>query len=305
VLALLLVAGVAGVQLVSRRVLNDVERIPDVFAPLNEAARPQKPAGTDATLNVLLVGVDSGATEDEERSDAIMLVHVAASRRSAALVSLPRDSQVVVPNRGVATISSAYAQGGPSLLVRTVEQLTTLRIDHFAMVDFAGFRDITNAVGGVDIRVQPDSSAFPAGLNHLDGDAALRYVRQPATTSGDDLSRVRRQQEIMKALMAKVSGVGLTSNPIKTLSLLDSIASAMRVDDSLSNNEMRSLGLSLRRLRPDQVFFLTAPVSSAGTGGRGVVRLDTIRARALWDAMVKDNVTGYVRGHPNLKPVPS
>jgi LCP family protein required for cell wall assembly len=304
VLVLLLVAAVVGAQLVSRRVLNDVQRIPDVFTPLESADRPQKPTGTEKTLNVLLVGVDSGAGEDSERSDAVMLVHVAASRRSAALVSLPRDSRVAVPDRGVATLSSAYAAGGPSLLVRTVEQLTTLRIDHFAMVDFAGFRDITNAVGGVDVRVAPAGAALPAGVNHLDGDAALRYVRQPARTPGDQLARVRRQQEIMKALMAKVSDVGLTSNPVKTLTLLDSIAAAMSVDDSLSDGEMRSLGLSLRHLRPDQVVFLTAPVSPGGAGGRDVVRLDTVRARALWDAMAKDNVTGYVRGHPDLKPVP-
>jgi LCP family protein required for cell wall assembly len=300
-LVLAVVAGIVGAQLVSRQLLNDVERIPDVFAPLPDAERPQKPAGTEKTLNVLLVGVDSGATEDAKRNDAIMLVHIAASRLSAALVSLPSDSRVAVPDRGV-TIGSAYAAGGPSLLVRTVEQLTSLRVDHFAMVDFAGFRDITNAVGGVDVPVQRGRS-LPAGLNHLDGDAALRYVRQPASTPSAELARVGRQQEIMKALMGKVSNVGLTSNPVKTLTLLDSIAGAMSVDDSLSNSEMRSLGLSLRHLRPDQVVFLTAPVGSAGN--RGVVRLDTVRARGLWDAIAKDDVTEYVRAHPDLKPVPS
>src|SRR5829696_2445610 len=175
IVVLLVVAGIAGIELASRRVLNNVERIPQVFEPLDQAKRPQKPVGTDKTLNVLLVGLDTGAAEQSASSDAIMLVHVAADRRTASFVSIPRDSWVAVPDRGPATISSAYPAGGPALLVRTVEQLTALRIDHFAVVDFAGFKDITNAVGGVDVRVQRATAAFPAGVNHLDGDAAVAY----------------------------------------------------------------------------------------------------------------------------------
>ncbi|CAA9220743.1 MAG: Cell envelope-associated transcriptional attenuator LytR-CpsA-Psr, subfamily A1 (as in PMID19099556) [uncultured Corynebacteriales bacterium] len=303
VLVLLVVAGAVGVELASRRVLGKVERIPEVFAPLDEAKRPQKPAGTDKTLNVLLVGVDTG-TAGARDSDAIMLMHVAADRRTAAFVSIPRDSWVAVPDRGPDTIASAYATGGPTLLVRTVEQLTALRIDHFAVMDFAGFKDITDDVGGVDVRVRRASAGFPAGPAHFDGDAALRYVRQQSRGPGGDLEHARRQQQVMKALLTRMGEVGLQANPARTLGLLESVARTTRVDDSLGDGKMRSLALSLRNLRPEQVDFLTAPTGPPGRAGEPRVRLDPVRATGLWDAMVRDDVPGYLRGHPELRPGP-
>jgi len=301
--ALLLVAGVAGMELVSRRVLDDVERIPNVFGPIDQADRPLKPSGTEETLNFLLVGVDTHgearATGATETSQVIMLMHLAADRRSAAFVSIPRDSWVTVPGRGPGKINSAYAAGGPPLLIRTVEELTALRIDHFGVLDFAGFKDITNAVGGVDVRVARSSSGFPAGMNHFDGDAALRYVRQRQAVPGGYLEQVRRQHDIMKGLMTKAGSVGLLSSPRKTLTLVESVARAISVDDSLDDSKMRTLALSLRNLRPDSVDFLTAPVSSPGrAGNRAVVRLDTPRARTLWAAIGRDDVASYLRTNP-------
>ena len=300
VLVLLVGAGVVGVELASRRVLGDVERIPQVFERLDEAKRPKKPAGTDRTLNVLLVGVDTG-TARADRGDAVMLLHIAADRRTAAFVSIPRDSWVAVPDRGPATISAAYAAGGPTLLVRTVEQLTALRIDHFATMDFAGFKDITDDLGGVDVRVPRAGAGFQAGMNHLDGDAAVAYVRQQAAGPGADGDRTRRQQQVIKALMTKMGSVGLQS-PARTLGLLSSVARTTGVDDSLSDGRMRSLALSLRNLRPAEVEFLTAPVTPPTRAGEPRVRLDPARAGALWQALVSDDVPGYLRDHPDLRP---
>jgi LCP family protein required for cell wall assembly len=233
-----------------------------------------------------------------------MLMHVAADRRTAAFVSIPRDSWVAVPDRGPDTISSAYAAGGPTLLVRTVEQLTALRIDHFALMDFAGFKDITDAVGGIDVRIAKatgdNRGSFPAGLNHLDGDQALVYVRQRYNLPGGDLDRVRRQQNVIKALMAKAASRGLLSSPTGTLKLADSVARAVSVDDSLDNGDLRSLVLSLRGLRPAGVKFLTAPVSGLGREGKqSVVRLDGTRSAELWQAVARDDVAGYVAAHPD------
>ena len=318
VLLVVLVAGAAaGVQVLTNRVLGDVERIPDVFGPIDEATRPQKPAGTEKTINFLLVGVDTRAAEQttgsdgdgaafvpgRQRSDVIMLVHVAADRRTASVVSLPRDSWVTVPGRGKDKINAAYSIGGGSLLVRTVEGLTGLRIDHFAVVDFAGFKDITDAVGGIDVRVAratgDNRGSFPAGMNHLDGDQALAYVRQRYNLPGGDLDRVRRQQNVIKALMSKAASRGLLASPTGTLKLADSVARAVSVDDSLDNGGLRSLVLSLRGLRPAGVTFLTAPVSGLGREGRqSVVRLDGTRSAELWRAVARDDVTGYVAAHP-------
>ena len=318
VLLVVLVAGAAaGVQVLTNRVLGDVERIPDVFGPIDEATRPQKPAGTEKTINFLLVGVDTRAGEQttgsdgdgaafvpgRQRSDVIMLVHVAADRRTASVVSLPRDSWVTVPGRGKNKINAAYSIGGGSLLVQTVEGLTGLRIDHFAVVDFAGFKDITDAVGGIDVRVAratgDNRGSFPAGMNHLDGDQALAYVRQRYNLPGGDLDRVRRQQNVIKALMSKAASRGLLASPTGTLKLADSVARAVSVDDSLDNGGLRSLVLSLRGLRPAGVTFLTAPVSGLGREGRqSVVRLDGTRSAELWRAVARDDVTGYVAAHP-------
>lgn len=316
-LTLLLVGGAVGVHVVTSRVLGDVRRIPDVFGPLDEAERPQKPAGTERTINFLLVGVDTRADQQttgsegdgqvfvpgRQRSDVIMVVHVAADRKTASVVSIPRDSWVTIPGRGKNKINAAYSLGGGSLLVRTVESLTKLRIDHFAVVDFAGFKDITDAVGGVDVRIAAatgdNRGSFPAGVNHLDGDQALVYVRQRYNLPGGDLDRVRRQQNVIKALMTRAGSMGLLSNPARTLGLADSVARAVSVDDSLSNGDMRSLVLSLRHLRAPSVKFLTAPVSGLGTEGRqSVVRLDTVRTGQLWKAVADDDVAGYVRAHP-------
>ena len=316
-LVILLVGGLAGVRLVSDHVLGDVQRIPDVFAPLDEATRPQKPAGTEKTLNFLLVGVDTRAdaqttgsdgTGDifvpgQQRSDVIMLVHIAADRHTASVISIPRDSWVTIPGHGKNKINAAYSLGGGTLLVRTIEQLTALRIDHFAVVDFAGFKDITDAVGGVDVRVAASTSdnrgTFQAGVNHLDGDQALAYVRQRYNLPGGDLDRVRRQQNVIKALMTKASSRGLLSNPAQTLTLVDSVARAVSVDDSLSNGDLRSLVLSLRNLKAGAVKFLTAPVSGLGREGKqSVVYLDAGNTPGLWKAIRTDDVATYIRAHP-------
>lgn len=316
-LVLLLVSGAVTVQVLTNRVLGDVQRIPDVFSAIDESTRPQKPAGTEKTLNFLLVGVDTRADEQttgsdgdgavfvpgRQRSDVIMVVHVSADRRTASVVSLPRDSWVAIPGRGRDKINAAYSSGGGSLLVRTVEGLTGLRIDHFAVVDFAGFKDITNAVGGVDVQVREATGdrrgMFPAGLNHLDGDQALVYVRQRYNLPQGDLDRVRRQQNVIKALMTKAGDRGMLANPPRALRLADSVARAVSVDDSLSNGDLRSLVLSLRGLRPGAVKFVTAPVRGFGREGRAsVVYLDGARAGQLWTAIAKDDVAGYVRTHP-------
>lgn len=316
-LMVLIVGGIVAIQVITTRVLGDVERIPDVFSTLDESARPDKPVGTEKTLNFLLVGVDTRADEQttgtdgdgepfvagRQRSDVIMVVHVAADRKTASIVSIPRDSWVPIPGQGKNKINAAFSSGGGALLIRSVEDLTGLRIDHFAVVDFAGFKDITDAVGGIDVRVAEETGdqrgSFPAGMNHLDGDQALVYVRQRYNLPQGDLDRVRRQQNAIKALMTKAGDRGMLANPARALRLGDSVARAVSVDDSLSNGDLRSLILSLRNLRPNAVKFITAPVRGFGREGKAsVVYLDDAKAGELWTAVSKDDVTTYVKNHP-------
>lgn len=279
VLVLLAVVGALGTTVVTNRVLDDVETLPGVFGSIDSGTRPAKPAGAEKTRNLLLVGVDTGAgSGDTGASSAIMVMHLAADRRSATVVSIPRDSWVEVPGRGADRLSSAYASGGPSLLVRSVERLTGLRMDNFVLVDFAGFRDITDAVGGVDVRQ-------PGGVRALDGEATLAYLRERSGGAGD-LRRIERQQQVMKALMARVGSRSLLSSPAGTLRIADSVARSLSVDETLDRGALRSLAFSLRSLKPDQVTFRTTPVREVDRVGRQtVVRLDTAAGRDFWSGI--------------------
>src|SRR6185437_9099672 len=135
--------------------------------------------------------VDTGMKAGQGRTDAIMLLHIAGDRRSATVVSIPRDSWVDIPGQGKKKINAAYAIGGPALLVRTIEQLTQIRIDHFAIIDFYGFKSIINAIGGVDVNVARTTTdvfhdTLHKGVNHLNGQQALNYVRERHNLPGGD-----------------------------------------------------------------------------------------------------------------------
>jgi anionic cell wall polymer biosynthesis LytR-Cps2A-Psr (LCP) family protein len=283
-----IVAGTAGAAVYLANKLDNVQRIDDVFTALPESERPGKaPAGADA-MNILLVGSDVRAegqttgsagtpTGTAERSDAIMLVHLPAERKDAYVVSLPRDLWVAIPGHADAKINAAYAYGGPTLLVRTIEKLTDVQIDHYAQVDFAGFESMTDAVGGVDVR----------GAGHLDGKAALKYVRERKALAGGDFDRIKRQHAFLRALMAK--STGKSTGPGAFTDLLDAATRSVSVDDGMSPGDLRSLALSLRGLRGGDVHFRTAPHRGTGmVGDQSVVVLDPVADRKLWTALRND-----------------
>jgi LCP family protein required for cell wall assembly len=137
------------------------------FAGIKENDRPTKAAAERGSMTFLMVGSDSRAdapttgrsakgkafVPGDQRTDAIMMLTIAPDRKSAAVVSIPRDSWVEIPDRGRMKVNAAYALGGAPLLIRTVEKLTNVRVDHFAIVDFAGFKSIIDAIGGVDVDI--------------------------------------------------------------------------------------------------------------------------------------------------------
>ncbi|MGD9527547.1 LCP family protein [Pseudonocardia sp.] len=309
--ALAVVVLLAGVGfLVVDRLGDNVDRLPDVFAPLDPAARPADEPG----LTFLLMGTDSraalpttgsaaGADEGSARSDVVMLARLAPDASSAAVVSIPRDSWVDIPGRGPAKINAAYAYGGPSLLVRTAEQLTGIRVDHFAVVDFAGFQAMVDAVGGIDVQVAAPTSNygvdFHAGMNHLDGAEALAYVRQRYDLPEGDLDRARRQQNALRALLTKVASAGTLADPVALYGFLDAATHSVGVDDSMTNGRLRELALDARGLRPAGVTFLSAPVRGLGReGDQSVVYLDGPGGALLWAAVRSGTVAEYVAANP-------
>lgn len=313
-LLLVLVAAVTAYGLYLNSQLDDIARFD---SRLNTRQRAPEPTGEAAEArNFLLLGVDkgSGETIEEEladgqwspgafRSDTIMLLHVPADREKAFLVSLPRDSLVRVPGYQRQKINAAFSYGGPDLAVRTVEALTGVYVDHVAMIDWAGFKDLTRAIGGVPVTVAEtftdprNDRTWEAGTHILEGTKALQYVRTRYGLQDGDFDRIRRQQNFLRAVMRKTTSNGTLANPIKLTNLVHAVTAATTVDSGFSTADIRRLALTLRGLGTKDVEFITAPMRGyADIDGVGsVVRLDKRECRALWDSVRNDNVDSYLR----------
>jgi LCP family protein required for cell wall assembly len=314
VIGVLLTGGViVAVFVTSENIAGHAHKLPDVFdIPAGE--RPVKPTegqpGAKA-INILLAGSDrrsegpttgEGATKAEwipglQRSDTMMILHISGDRRSAYLISIPRDSWVDIPGHGRNKLNAAFSFGGPSLYVRTIERLTGLRIDHLAVIDWHGFRQLTDALGGVTLDVRTADGGTTAVK--MDGEQALTYVRERYSLPGGDFDRIKRQQHFLRALMRQSLDRGTVTNPLKLTKALDAVASNLTVDDEFGTGEMRSLALSARNLRGQGVSFMTAPVRGVGREGKAsVVYLDTARCASLWKAVRSDDLAGWLARNP-------
>jgi LCP family protein required for cell wall assembly len=278
-------------------------------------------------LNILLLGADHGdigqsVAEDLEDgtwtpfkhlSDTIMVMHIPADRKSVQLVSIPRDSWVPISgypaDGGHGKINAAFSYGGPELAYKTVEQLTGLTIDHVAIIDWVGFRDLTTALGGVRVYVPEtfyDSSqdiTWEQGWQNLAGERALQYVRTRHDIPGskqDDFGRIARQQNFMRAVMAKLLSTDTTHNPVRFTRVLASLSSYLTIDSTWDNDEIRSLAWSLRNLHTEDVDFFTAPFGSYDTiSGQSVVNLDMPQFRVLMRTIKNERVDVYTKRYPD------
>ncbi len=255
--------------------------------------------------NWLIVGSDSRAdlTEQQEqqlttgnaagqRTDTIMLLHTGSA--GTTLVSLPRDSFLSIPGHGRNKLNAAYAFGGSKLLVKTVEQATGLRIDHYAEIGFGGFVGVVDAVGGVDMCIPSAMKDPKAGLNvkagcqELDGQTALGYVRTRATPRAD-LDRMQHQREFLSALMARVLSPATLVNPFRLVPLVQSIPGALTVGTEDHVWNLAWLALAMRQLSGPDGKTTTVPIGSLGTsGGSSVVRWDTTKAKQFFTALAND-----------------
>jgi LCP family protein required for cell wall assembly len=279
----------------------------ETFLPPDTVERPRPPRSDNDALNILLIGSDARTGSDADpdvtgaRSDTIMLAHITAKRDQVYLVSFPRDSYVSIPGHGRNKINAAYAFGGPRLLVQTIEGLTGVRVDHIAEIGFEGFRDVTTALGGVDVEVAKASSIpgtpyrWSAGVNHMQGEEALQFVRQRYGLSGGDLDRVLRQQAFVKAIMLKALSRGTVTDPAKFSKVVEAGTRYLTVDAALTTKKLRSLAVSLRGVRGDDITFVTAPVAGFGrtSAGASIVRLDVAKLSELSNALRQDTMSGY------------
>lgn len=261
------------------------ETLTEVFP--DEKLRPAPVEGEAAVAqNILLLGSDTrGAitgsldSASGNRSDTMMVVHISADRKDIQVMSIMRDSWVTIPGRGEAKVNAALAYGGVPLVIQTVESLIDTRIDHVAIVDFAGFKGITDALGGVTVNnaiaFDRQGEHFAQGPLNLNGTEALAFVRERYAFRDGDYQRVRNQQAFIKAVMDKtLSGETLT-NPVTISNLVGAIAPYMAVDEGLNSAYAAGLGFELRDIRSDDVTFFTMPTLGTGNlNGQSIVKVD-------------------------------
>src|SRR6478752_3060304 len=236
--------------------------------------------------NILLIGSDTRSGDNSaygrddggsQRSDTTILLHLAADRRSATAVSIPRDLMTDIPSchtgEGKATkqqfaqFNWAFELGGTACTIRTVEKMTGIRVDHHMVIDFNGFKDMVDAVDGVEVCLKKpvdDADAhlkLPAGRQKLDGEEALGYVRaRKSIGNGSDTERMDRQQKFLGALVNKMQSDGVLLNPTRLYPVLDAATKALTTDPGLDNlKDLYDLVRGLRDVPTDKVQFLTVP----------------------------------------------
>ncbi len=267
-----------------------------------ESVPTKDPSAKDAQ-NILLIGSDSRGSVANGRSDVIVLMHISSDRKKVYLVHFPRDMYVDVPGRGKDKINAAYAYGGPQLLARTLQNLVDVPLDHVAVIGFEGFKAMTDAVGGVDVyaeeaSTEPGSGAVRVGVNHLGGEAALAFVRERHQLTEGDISRGRRQQAFIKALMLKGLSKATLTNPLRFAQFVDAGTRNLTVDNAFSVADMRSQALAMRDLRSKDIVFITAPITGFGTSPQGAsidIVDDALMAR-LSTALRSDDMSSIPLG---------
>ena len=263
------------------------------------APAPTKKPVAKQAQNILFIGSDARAGLAGARSDVIVLMHIAGVRKTVTLVHFPRDLYVSVPGHGKDKINAAFAYGRSPLLVQTIQNLVGVPIDHVAMVDFEGFKNMTDAVGGVNVYVEESSSdggyTFTKGYQQLGGEEALTFVRERHDLSEGDISRGRRQQAFIKALMLKSLSKSVLTNPVRLAQFVDAGTANLTVDDAFTVGKMRSEALSLRNLRGRDIAFVTAPFTGFGTSpaGASIDLVDEPGMRALGEALQNDAMGTY------------
>ena len=291
----------------------------DAFAGLGN--RPDKPS---SALNFLIVGSDSreglsladskrlkvGTTKSAAgaRSDTMFIVHVSKDRTKAVLISIPRDSLVTVPAHTSsdgktqvpathAKINAAFAWGGAPLLIQTIEQKSNLHIDHYIEINFVGFTNIVNALGGIQVCSKvpindPKSHlVMDAGVHTLDGIEALKYVRTRDFDGLGDIGRMQRQQQFMASVLRKATSAGVLLNPVKLLNFFKAAISTVKTDSGLSQNDLLTLGQQMGKLSANKVRTLTVPLSTANGSYPGlgsVVIWDAVKAPELFNRLIND-----------------
>ena len=227
-------------------------------------------------FQVLLIGVDSLNSKKAKntRSDVMMVLDVDGEKRSASLISLPRDSRVKIEDHGKTKLNHAYAYGKADLALETVNKNFDLDIPYYIVVDYAFVKDVVDIVGGIDVYVPmkmdyEDPSADPPlsihlkkGHQHLNGDQAMQFLRFRKGYKNADLDRVKAQQAFMSAFVQKVkSSKGVLHAPSLLVSYMDNTTSNMPL------SKVSRMGLTMISIGEDNLQTATIPGTADMIGG--------------------------------------
>lgn len=303
--SVLLVAGIAFAAYWVVRLQSNISK-----APLSAGATRTEAAANDATdrLQILILGSDTrdgknsqyGSSQDSAgygQSDVMMLLDISADNKRVSLTSFPRDLLVTVPKctdpktntvyeaHSNVMINSAMAEAGIGCAVDTVNKLTGLEIDHFMMADFNAVKELSKAVGGVDVCVSdavydPDSGLrLPKGTSKVEGEQALAFLRtRHGFGDGSDLGRIQAQQGFLSSLTRKVKADGTLGNPQSLLSIADVVTKNLTVDDGLASvQSLLTIGSRLKDIDLSKVAFVSVPTQPAAVD---VNRLELVQPQA-------------------------
>lgn len=307
--SLLTLAGTTAATVVT--VYNDLNGNIEVVNVDDQLGDDRPPAGPEGPLNVLVMGSDTregdnnidGLAGGGERSDTTILLHLSADRKRAYGVSIPRDIIVdrptcydedgtEIPGASDAIWNAAFAVGGPACTIRQLEQLSGIRVDNYAVVDFTGFKEMTEAIGGVEVCIpeeidDPDHDiTLAAGTREVEGDEALAYVRvRYGVGDGSDPNRIKRQQAFMASMMNKVVSGGMLSRPDKVVGFLNAATNSLQTDVT-SVGELAGLGLEFQDVGLSNIKFVTTPWGAWPEDPNRIVW--TSEVEQLWEVVRED-----------------
>lgn len=273
-----------------------------------------KVEGPNQPLNILVMGSDTrdgegnnidGLTGGGERSDTTILFHLSADRSRAYGVSIPRDSMVnrpecktmdgdSIPGGNPVMWNEAFSVGGPACTIRQFEQITGVRLDHFIVVDFEGFRDMVDAIGGVQVCIpetiddRSHGIYIEAGTRKIAGQEALNYVRERYVVgNGSDIGRMKRQQAFIAAMAHQVVSAGTLANPLKIVRFAEAATKSLQLDKDLTNlKSIGELGYEFRDIGLDKIQFITIPNIPDPADPNRLVW--TPAARDVWQKIIND-----------------
>ena len=257
--------------------------------------------GTD----ILLLGSDSRAGSADaakvsgQRADTIMLMHIPKDGSGVYLISIMRDSWVNIPGYGSAKVNAALNYGGIGLQVATIEQLLGIKIDHVAEIDFTGVKDLTNAVGGVDVQgpvaFKTGVWSYTPGTMHMDGSTALAFVRERYSFAAGDYQRVRNQRAYLRGLYNTLKAQGALSSIGKFKTVVDSLSGYLTVDKGLDSSQVANLAAPVITNGSTAMHMMSLPNAGPGWSmdGQSIVLVDQKANADLTRALQNDKITDF------------